>query len=74
MRIETEGARLIVVRETESPADGRWYDLSAIVGADLFVDPSPAAVNVELRSTLRYERREDGMSARVYVPADKEDR
>ena len=58
----TEGRRFVVVRGTGTRVDGRWYDL------DVMPERIPDGLGQRFKPTNRYERREDGMSARVYVP------
>lgn len=68
----TEGVRFIVLREIDDPhLDGRWYqfDFLPLRGEAMAVYGN-IAVSVEFvpAEPLRYERRDDGQSARVYVP------
>ncbi len=59
--VMTEGRRYAVIRGTDTDADGTWYDLSSM-------DEIEGAGGIVFTPTLRFERREDGMSARVYTP------
>lgn len=70
----TQGDRYAVLRGTGDPSiEGRWCDLDRLP-QDQPVKDSPAVrwgptVTFEPSQPPRYERREDGQSARVYVPS-----
>lgn len=78
-----EGAHYGVLRNTGSAQlEGRWYrfdrDWPALTVLDVgatsaLPDDIAPVVTIEFKQTGRFERREDGQSARVYVPVGTRD-
>ena len=62
-----EGKRFAVIRDPDSPKDGWWFDIGELSG-NVFASIDPRAHSATYGWNGQYERREDGMSGRVYVP------
>lgn len=63
----TEGKRFIVLRNTHPQLEGRWYEINP---GPVVKDPDmpPGCSSTTFEPNGQFERRDDGMSARVYVP------